>query len=85
VAGPTPIFFQRALLLAPDSVSRAAAARTALPEERWLLCQRRSVRQSFARQVLAARDEESAQQIWMLRQPDEVRESYIREVLERSS
>ena len=85
MAGPAPLIFQRALLLAPDSVSRAAAARAVRPEERWLLCQPRAVRQSFARHVLRARDEEAAQQIWMLRQAAEVRESYIREVLERDS
>lgn len=70
------------LLLAPDSVARAAAARARRPEERWLLRQPRRVRESFAREVLRSSDRERAEQIWMLRQRDDVRASYVREVLE---
>ncbi len=69
------------MLLAPDSVARAAAARAALPQERWLLRQPRAVRESFAREVLPATDQSRQEEIWMLRQPDAVRESYVTEVL----
>jgi hypothetical protein len=73
---------ERALLLAPDRVARAAAARATRPEERWMLLQPRVVRESYGREVLAARDPARAREIWMLRQPDAVRESYVREVLD---
>ncbi len=75
-------FLERAILLAPDRVVRAAARRADRPEERWILGQPRAVRESFARRVLAAPDRDRAEQVWMLRQSDAVRESYIREVLE---
>lgn len=78
---PMAGFLQRAVLLAPDSVARAASARAPHPEERWILRQPRRVREGFVRTVLAAPDTDRAQEIWMLRQPDEVRESYVREVL----
>lgn len=77
-----PLFLQRALLLAPDMIASAAAPRAALPEERWILRQPRSVRESYVREVLMAVDVERAQQVWMLRQSREVRESYIEGVLE---
>lgn len=80
--GATALFLQRAVLLAPDGVARAAAGRAVLAEERWILRQPRAVRQSYVREVLGVLDAERAQQIWMLRQPDSVRESYIRAVLE---
>ena len=51
------------------------------PEQRWLLCQPREVRRSFAAEVLGRPDEALRQQVWMLRQAKAVRESYIREVL----
>ena len=72
---------ERAALLAPDRVARAAARRASRPEERWILGQPRPVRESYARQVLAAQDRDRAEEIWMLRQPDAVRESYVGEVL----
>ena len=72
---------ERALLVAPDRVARAAAPRAGRPEERWLLLQPRAVRESYARQVLGASEHVRAREIWMLRQPDRVRESYVREVL----
>ena len=53
----------------------------ALPEQRWILCQPRDVRESYADHVLGRPDEALQQQIWMLRQKEEVRESYIAEVL----
>jgi hypothetical protein len=72
---------QRSVLLAPDSVARAAARYAPGVEERWMLTQPRPVRRSYARHVLGAAHPH-AQEIWMLRQPDAVRESYVREVLE---
>lgn len=75
-------FLERAVLLAPERVVRAAARRASKPEERWILGQPRGTRESYARQVLPAPDRDRAEQVWMLRQPDPVRESYIRDVLE---
>lgn len=72
------------MLLAPSAVTRAAAAATREPEQRWMLTQRRSVRASYVHEVLDGDDPDLRQQIWMLGQPDEVRESFIREVLEAS-
>lgn len=69
------------MLLAPDRVARAVARRASRPEERWILLQPRAVRESYAREVLAAGDRDRSGEIWMLRQPDAVRESYVREVL----
>ena len=71
----------KAVLLAPAALARAAATRAAEPEERWLLRQPRKVRTSYVKNVLEAEDEPNAEEIWMLRQPKAVRESYIREVL----
>jgi hypothetical protein len=72
---------ERRVLTAPNAVARAAARMAALPEQRWILCQPREVRQSFADEVFGRPDEELRQQIWMLRQSRDVRESYIAEVL----
>jgi hypothetical protein len=72
---------ERRILTAPGPVARAAAKVAALPEQRWILCQPREVRQSFAEEVFGQPDEEVRQQIWMLRQKREVRESYISKVL----
>jgi hypothetical protein len=72
---------ERRILTAPAPVARAAAKMAALPEQRWILCQPREVRQSFAEDVLGQPDEALRQQVWMLRQPKDVRESYIRQVL----
>ena len=72
---------ERRILTAPAPVARAAAKVAALPEQRWILCQPRAVRESFAEEVLGKADEELQQQIWMLRQPKAVRESYIADVL----
>lgn len=50
-----------------------------------MLRQPRSVRLSYAAQVLDRRgDPDVLAEIWMLRQPSGVRESYIREVLENA-
>jgi hypothetical protein len=72
---------ERRVLTAPGPVARAAARVATLPEQRWILCQPRDVRQSYAENVLGRPDEALQQQIWMLRQKQEVRESYIAEVL----
>ena len=71
----------RAVLLGPVAITRAAAHWARGPEERWLLRQPRSVRASYVRNVLDAAGGAHADEIWMLRQPKAVRESYIREIL----
>jgi hypothetical protein len=71
------------VLLGPDVLSRAAASRTNLPEERWMLRQSKAVRASYVREVLdKGGDVELRSQIWMLGQSEDVRESYARDVLE---
>jgi hypothetical protein len=72
---------EQRVLTAPGPVARAAARMAPEPEQRWLLCQPRAVRRSFAEEVFGQPDEARRQQIWMLRQAKAVRESYIREVL----
>ena len=72
---------ERRVLTAPDAVARAAARLAGDREQRWMLCQPRAVRQSFAEEVFDRPDEELRQQIWMLRQSKAVRESYIGQVL----
>jgi hypothetical protein len=71
----------RTVLLGPDFVAKAAARRASAPEEVWMLCQRREVRESYVREVVDRGDASVHAEIWMLRQSREVRESYIREVL----
>jgi len=71
----------KAVLLGPAAMARAATHSARRPEQRWLLCQPRPVRTSYARQVLEAADERHAEEVWLLRQRKAVRESYIREVL----
>lgn len=73
---------ERAFLLSPNRVARAAAGRATMPEERWLLRQPRAVRESYVREVLPAPDTARAQAAWLLRQADGVRDSYVRDVLE---
>jgi len=75
----------RTVLLGPDFVARAAARRATSPEECWMLCQPREVRESYVREVVDRGDESVQAEIWMLRQPRDVRESYIREVLRQKS
>ena len=72
---------ERTVLNAPDVVARQAARLAEEREQRWMLHQPRSVRRSFADEVLGRDQEELREQIWMLRQDDAVRESYVREVL----
>jgi hypothetical protein len=75
----------KAVLLGPTALARAAALGASEPEERWLLRQPRPVRASYVRKVLDAPDDPHAEEIWMLRQSKAVRESYIREVLRDGS
>jgi hypothetical protein len=73
---------ERALLLSPGPVARAAARIAQTREERWMLCQSRDVRRSYVAAVVDRPDDENAQERWMLHQPDEVRMSYVRDVLD---
>ena len=72
---------QRAVLLAPWPLRRAAMRGASAPEESWMLRQARPVRESYVREVLDAGGDPRLREIWMLRQPDEVRHSYADEVL----
>jgi hypothetical protein len=75
--------FARAVLLGPDVLSRAAAARVETAQEAWMLRQSKIVRASYVREVLDAEgDTDLLAEMWMLQQPDDVRNSYVREVLE---
>jgi hypothetical protein len=78
----TPGGLARRLLLGPGLVAKAASRAAAEAEEAWMLCQPRSVRESYVREVLDRGDDPVHAEIWMLRQPKQVRESYIRDVLE---
>lgn len=73
---------EKAVILAPDAVARAAASYAAMPEEGWMLRQPRAVRRAYWRDVICHGDHQRDREIWMLRQPEVVRESYIAEVLE---
>jgi hypothetical protein len=76
---------QKQVLLGPAPLRRAAAARALRPQEAWMLRQPRSVRRSYAAEVLdVGGDSDVLVEIWMLRQPKDVRESYIREVLQNA-
>jgi hypothetical protein len=77
-----PTGLARRVLLAPNVVARAAARAAAEREQAWILCQPRSVRESYVRQVVDRGEDPVHAEIWMLRQPKAVRESYVREVLE---
>jgi hypothetical protein len=73
---------ERRVLLAPDSVARAAAAAVRDRRARWMLCQPRHVRRSYVQQVLRGEgDREAREQRWMLLQDDLVRHSYVSDVL----
>jgi hypothetical protein len=78
---PTLNAAQRAVVLGPDVVARAAARTVGEPAERWLLLQPRAVRRSFVEQVLDCRDDPAAAERWMLLQDDRVRRSYVEQVL----
>jgi hypothetical protein len=73
---------ERAVLLGPDLVARAAAGRVRAVEQRWLLRQPRPVRRSFVEEVVDRRDDANAAERWMLGQRDAVRRSYVAEVLD---
>ena len=74
----------RSVLLGPDLVARAAARAARTLEERWMLRQPASVRESYVREVLDVGEDPRIQERWMLKQSDDVRHSYISEVLESS-
>jgi hypothetical protein len=71
----------KAVLLGPTPLARAAALAAKQADERWLLRQPRRVRATYVKDVLENPDDPHAQEIWMLRRSKAVRESYIREVL----
>jgi len=71
----------RAIMRAPDAVTRTLATVQSDPERRWLLRQARTVRRSFVEEVLDAGAAPAQQQRWMLLQDDGVRLSYVEEVL----
>ena len=71
----------KAVLLGPAPMARAAALAAKRPEERWLLRQPRQVRVSYVKHVIEAPEDPHAEEIWMLRRAKAVRESYIHEVL----
>lgn len=73
---------EKAMILSPDRVARAAASYAARPEEAWMLRQPRAVRRTYWRDAMGHGDGQRDREIWMLRQPEAVRESYIAEVLE---
>ena len=73
---------EKAMILAPDRVARAAASYAGRPEEAWMLRQPRTVRRTYWRDVMGHGAGQRGREIWMLRQPEAVRESYIAEVLE---
>jgi hypothetical protein len=75
----------RAVLLGPAPLARAAALAAKQPEERWLLRQPRRVRVSYVKDVIDVPEDPNAEEVWMLRRAKAVRESYIREVLGRES
>jgi hypothetical protein len=74
---------ERQLLLAPDTVARAAAPLAPDREAKWMLRQPRAVRRSFVEEVHGREDEAVRQRVWMLRRPRALRESFVRHVLER--
>lgn len=74
---------ERAMLVAPDRVARAAATVMVDARQRWILRQPREVRRSFALEVITrGGGDPIAQERWMLLQDDRVRHSYVREVLD---
>ena len=72
---------ERQVLMAPDRLARAVAAVAPDRDAAWMLRQPRTLRQSFAEEVLGAPDRELAQEVWMLQQPLDVRLSYLEEVV----
>ena len=72
---------ERQVLMSPDTVARAVAAVSPDRSARWMLRLPRSLRQTYAEDVIGAPDRALAEQVWMLRQPLDVRLSYLEEVL----
>ena len=72
---------ERQVLMAPDAVARAVAAVAPDRKAAWMLRQPRTLRASFAEEVLGAPDRELAEQVWMLRRPLETRLSYLEDVV----
>ena len=72
----------RIVLRAPGFLRRAAATQAEEPEQRWMLTQPKSVRESYVREVLDKGGSELLAEIWMLSQSEAVRKSYIAEILE---
>jgi hypothetical protein len=79
---PQPTGLERAVLMGPDMLARAAAKTVEAPEQRWLLRQPKAVRCSFVEDVIDRPDDPNAAERWMLLQKEAVRKSYVREVLE---
>jgi hypothetical protein len=74
---------ERAVLVAPDRVARAAATVMLDAQQRWILRQPRDVRRSFATEVVTrGGGDPVAQERWMLLQDDVVRHSYVHDVLD---
>jgi hypothetical protein len=75
----------RRLLVAPDAIARALAAREPDPLRAWLLRRSRAVRRSFASEVVDAGGTRTQQERWLLLQDAHVRESYVAEVIDATS
>jgi hypothetical protein len=75
----------RALLLAPDTFARAAAAADADPQRRWLLRRPRAVRRSFVDEVIDAGGTKRRQERWLLLQDEATRASFVADVIDQTS
>jgi len=87
VSGDAPLVLPpgaRAVLRAPDALTRVLAAIDSDPERRWLLRRPRALRRSFVEHVIDHGGGTAVQRRWMLEQDDDVRASYVSEVLERA-
>jgi hypothetical protein len=73
---------ERAVLLGPDVVARAAASTVGAAEQKWLLRRPRAVRRSFVAAVVDHPEDPNAAERWMLGQADAVRRSYVEDVLD---
>jgi hypothetical protein len=82
---PDPSVIERAVLMGPDAIARAAARTVDQPEQRWMLRQPRAVRCSFLEQVIDRPGDPNAAERWMLLQADSVRRSYVTEVLDAAA
>jgi hypothetical protein len=74
---------EKAVLLGPDFLARAAAETTDDPQVRWILKQPGDVRESYVREVVDGQGKPELLSVkWLLTQPDSVRQSYVREVVD---